>query len=197
VAWITGHTYVVYGPLACGATTFLFEGVPTYPDPDRYWNLVERNKLSQIYLAPTAIRTLMKVLSSHLVLSFSSFLSFVMYVVLASPVINYEKYGDAAVKSNRSTLRVIGSVGEPLNAEAWKWLYDVIGEQRCAIVDTYWQTETGPPPPSFFHRTQHSPQYIRPLFYVFLIICNFLLIPFSHEMVLFTAHNNQLVGAGK
>lgn len=119
VGWITGHSYIVYGPLLCGATTFLFEGVPTFPDADRYWDMVQKHKITQMYLSPTAIRTLMK-------------------------------FGDEAVKSDRSTLRVLGSVGEPLNPEAWKWLYEVVGKHQCAIVDTYWQTETGklsPPPP--------------------------------------------------
>jgi len=112
VGWITGHSYVVYGPLAAGATTFLFEGVPTYPNPSRYWQLVEDHKLTQFYTAPTAIRTLMK-------------------------------FGEEAVKRDRSSLRVLGSVGEPINPEAWKWYFEVVGQKQCAIVDTYWQTETG------------------------------------------------------
>ncbi|XP_077998760.1 acetyl-coenzyme A synthetase 2-like, mitochondrial [Glandiceps talaboti] len=113
IGWITGHSYVVYGPLANGATTVLFESVPTYPDPSRYWEMVQRLKVNQIYCAPTAIRLLLK-------------------------------YGDKFVtRYDRSSLRTIGSVGEPLNHEAWQWYYDVVGEKRCTLVDTWWQTETG------------------------------------------------------
>lgn len=112
VGWITGHSYVVYGPLVTGATTFMFEGIPTYPSPSRYWQLIEQHKLTQFYTAPTAIRTLMK-------------------------------FGDAEVKGDRSSLRVLGTVGEPINPEAWKWYHEVVGSSQCAIVDTYWQTETG------------------------------------------------------
>ena len=113
VGWITGHSYIVYGPLAVGATTFMFEGVPTYPSPSRYWEMVERHQLTVFYTSPTAIRTLMK--------------------AGEEPVKPY------AMKS----LRVLGSVGEPINPEAWRWLYSVVGRGRCSIVDTYWQTETG------------------------------------------------------
>ena len=113
VGWITGHSYIVYGPLLNGATTFLFESTPTYPDAGRYWAMVERHRLTQLYTAPTAIRALMK-------------------------------FGDEVVhKYDRSSLKVLGSVGEPINPEAWRWYYDVVGAQRCSIVDTYWQTETG------------------------------------------------------
>jgi len=113
VGWITGHTYVVYGPLANGATTVLFESIPTYPDAGRYWEMVERLKINQFYTAPTAIRLLIK-------------------------------SGDEFVhKYDRSSLRVLGTVGEPINPEAWRWYNDVVGEGRCSIVDTWWQTETG------------------------------------------------------
>ena len=113
VGWITGHSYIVYGPLSVGATTFLFEGVPTYPSAGRYWEMVDRHKLTVFYTSPTAVRTLMK-------------------------------SGDALVTAaSLSSLRVLGSVGEPINPEAWRWLYSVVGRNRCSIVDTYWQTETG------------------------------------------------------
>lgn len=112
VGWITGHSYVVYGPLCNGATTLLFESTPTYPDPGRYWETVERLKINHLYLAPTAIRLLLK-------------------------------SGDAYVrKYDRSSLRILGSVGEPLNHEAWEWYHRVVGENKCDIVDTWWQTET-------------------------------------------------------
>jgi acetyl-CoA synthetase len=113
VGWITGHSYVVYGPLCNGATTVLFESSPVYPDAGRYWEMVQRLKLNQLYTAPTAIRMLYQ-------------------------------HGDAFVtKYDRSTLRVLGSVGEPLNADAWQWYFDVVGDKKCTIVDTWWQTETG------------------------------------------------------
>ncbi|KAG1685095.1 Acetyl-coenzyme A synthetase 2-like, mitochondrial [Nymphon striatum] len=113
IGWITGHSYVVYGPLSNGATTVLFESTPTYPDPGRYWETVERLKINQFYGAPTAIRLLLK-------------------------------YGDEWVKKyDRSSLKTIGSVGEPINHEAWEWYYNVVGEKRCSLVDTWWQTETG------------------------------------------------------
>ncbi len=113
VGWITGHTYIVYGPLANGATSLLFEGVPTYPDVSRFWQVVDKHKVNIFYTAPTAIRALMGA-------------------------------GDEAVKStSRKSLRLLGSVGEPINPEAWQWYYDVVGEGRCPIVDTWWQTETG------------------------------------------------------
>uniref|UniRef100_H2YF71 Propionate--CoA ligase n=1 Tax=Ciona savignyi TaxID=51511 RepID=H2YF71_CIOSA len=113
IGWITGHSYVVYGPLANGATTVLFESIPTYPDPGRYWEVVERLGINQFYGAPTAIRLLLR-------------------------------YGDSFVKKyDRSSLRVLGSVGEPINHEAWSWYHNVVGEGRCDVVDTWWQTETG------------------------------------------------------
>jgi acetyl-CoA synthetase len=113
VGWITGHTYVVYGPLANGATTVLFESIPTYPDASRYWDLVERHKITIFYTAPTAIRAVMR-------------------------------EGDSwTSRHDRSSLRVLGSVGEPINPEAWRWYHDVVGGGRCPIVDTWWQTETG------------------------------------------------------
>jgi acetyl-CoA synthetase len=113
IGWITGHTYIVYGPLCNGATTFMFEGVPTYPAVDRYWDMVARHKITQFYTAPTALRALMTA-------------------------------GDEpALKHDLSSLRILGSVGEPINPEAWRWYYNVIGKGKCAIVDTYWQTETG------------------------------------------------------
>jgi len=113
VGWITGHSYIVYGPLCNGASTLMFESVPTYPDPGRYWDMVERHKITQFYTAPTAIRTLMK--SSD----------------------------DWVKKYDRSSLRVLGSVGEPINPEAWRWYYDVVGDKKCPVMDTFWQTETG------------------------------------------------------
>jgi acetyl-CoA synthetase len=113
IGWVTGHSYVVYGPLLNGATTVLFESIPTYPDAGRYWEMVERLKINQFYTAPTAIRAI-------------------------------QREGDEYVKKyNRSSLRVLGSVGEPINPDTWKWYYDVVGEKRCSIVDTWWQTETG------------------------------------------------------
>mmetsp|Transcript_2650 Transcript_2650/g.7596 ORF Transcript_2650/g.7596 Transcript_2650/m.7596 type:complete len:704 (+) Transcript_2650:177-2288(+) len=111
--WITGHTYVVYGPLLNGATTLLFESTPVYPDEGRYWDMVQRHKITQFYTAPTAIRLLMR-------------------------------YGDEAPqKYDLSSLKVLGSVGEPINPEAWRWYYEVVGKSKCTVVDTYWQTETG------------------------------------------------------
>jgi acetyl-CoA synthetase len=111
--WITGHTYVVYGPLLNGATTLLFESTPLYPDPGRYWDMVERHKITQFYTAPTAIRSLMR-------------------------------YGDSyPAKYDLSSLKILGSVGEPINPEAWRWYYENVGNGRCTVVDTYWQTETG------------------------------------------------------
>lgn len=113
VGWVTGHSYIVYGPLANGATTLMFEGVPSYPDASRFWQVVDKHNVSIFYTAPTAIRALMR-------------------------------EGDGPVKAtNRSSLRVLGSVGEPINPEAWLWYYNVVGEGRCPIVDTWWQTETG------------------------------------------------------
>ncbi|CAO3574334.1 unnamed protein product [Mortierella alpina] len=113
VGWITGHSYIVYGPLALGATTVLFESIPTYPTPARYWELIAKHKVTQFYTAPTAIRAL-------------------------------RRLGDEWVKGHDlSSLRVLGTVGEPINPEAWHWYNDNVGKGRCAIVDTYWQTETG------------------------------------------------------
>jgi len=113
VGWVTGHSYVVYGPLANGATTVMFDGVPNYPDYSRFWQVVDKHKVSLFYTAPTAIRALMR-------------------------------EGEAPVKkTSRASLRLLGSVGEPINPEAWEWYYRVIGDERCPIVDTWWQTETG------------------------------------------------------
>jgi acetyl-CoA synthetase len=113
VGWITGHSYAVYGPLANGATVLLFEGVPNYPDAGRFWEVVDKHAVTIFYTAPTAIRALMR-------------------------------EGDAPVKStSRQSLRLLGTVGEPINPEAWRWYYDVVGDGRCPIVDTWWQTETG------------------------------------------------------
>ncbi len=113
VGWVTGHSYIVYGPLANGATTLMFEGVPNYPTISRFWDVVDKHKVNIFYTAPTAIRSLMGA-------------------------------GDEPVKkTSRQSLRVLGSVGEPINPEAWNWYYKVVGDERCPIVDTWWQTETG------------------------------------------------------
>ncbi|MFO1243517.1 MAG: acetate--CoA ligase [Rickettsiales bacterium] len=113
VGWITGHSYIVYGPLACGATTIMFEGVPTYPDAGRFWQIVDKYKVTQFYTAPTALRMLMR-------------------------------EGDAPItKYSRKSLRVLGSVGEPINPEVWTWYRDAIGNGSAKVVDTWWQTETG------------------------------------------------------
>jgi acetyl-CoA synthetase len=113
VGWVTGHTYIVYGPLANGGTTLMFEGVPTYPSSSRFWEVIDKHQVNIFYTAPTAIRALMR-------------------------------EGDGPVtKTSRKSLRLLGSVGEPINPEAWLWYYRVVGEQRCQIVDTWWQTETG------------------------------------------------------
>jgi acetyl-CoA synthetase len=113
IGWVTGHSYVVYGPLMNGATTLMFEGVPNYPDFSRFWQVVDKYKVEQFYAAPTALRALMR-------------------------------EGDEWVKkTDRSSLRLLGTVGEPINPEAWEWYYNVVGEGRCPIVDTWWQTETG------------------------------------------------------
>jgi acetyl-CoA synthetase len=113
VGWVTGHTYILYGPLANGATTLMFEGIPNYPDSGRFWQVIDKHKVSIFYTAPTAIRSLMR-------------------------------EGEGPVrKTSRASLRLLGSVGEPINPEAWLWYYDVVGEKRCPIVDTWWQTETG------------------------------------------------------
>jgi acetyl-CoA synthetase len=113
VGWVTGHSYIVYGPLSNGATTLMFEGVPNYPDNSRFWNVIDKHKVNIFYTAPTAIRALMQA-------------------------------GDEPVKkTSRASLRLLGSVGEPINPEAWEWYHRVVGDNRCPIVDTWWQTETG------------------------------------------------------
>ena len=113
VGWVTGHSYIVYGPLANGAITLMFEGVPNYPDTSRFWQVVDKHKVNIFYTAPTAIRALMQ-------------------------------GGDAPVKAtSRASLRLLGTVGEPINPEAWRWYHQVVGDGRCPIVDTWWQTETG------------------------------------------------------
>ncbi len=113
VGWVTGHSYLVYGPLCNAATTVMFEGIPTYPTPSRFWDVVDRHQVNILYTAPTAIRTLMREGEAHV------------------------------KKSSRKSLRLLGTVGEPINPEAWLWYYDVVGEGRCPVVDTWWQTETG------------------------------------------------------
>ncbi len=113
IGWVTGHTYILYGPLGFGATTVMFEGVPTYPDAGRFWQVVDKWKVNLFYTAPTAIRALIA------------------------------KGDDFVTRSSRKTLRLLGSVGEPINPEAWRWYYSVVGASRCPIVDTWWQTETG------------------------------------------------------
>ncbi|EAQ37461.1 acetate--CoA ligase [Nitrobacter sp. Nb-311A] len=113
VGWVTGHSYILYGPLANGATTIIFEGVPNYPDTSRFWNVIDKHKVNIFYTAPTAIRALMQA-------------------------------GDEPVKkTSRASLRLLGSVGEPINPEAWEWYHRVVGDGRCPVVDTWWQTETG------------------------------------------------------
>jgi acetyl-CoA synthetase len=113
VGWVTGHSYIVYGPLANGATTLMFEGVPNYPDASRFWQVVDKHKVNIFYTAPTAIRALMGL-------------------------------GDEYVKSSsRKSLKLLGTVGEPINPEAWEWYYHMVGDARCPVVDTWWQTETG------------------------------------------------------
>src|ERR1700749_2806720 len=113
VGWVTGHSYILYGPLANGATTLMFEGVPNYPDNSRFWNVIDKHKVNIFYTAPTAIRALM------------------------------QGGDDPVKKTSRASLRLLGSVGEPINPEAWEWYYRVVGDSRCPIVDTWWQTETG------------------------------------------------------
>ena len=113
VGWVTGHTYIVYGPMANGATSLMFEGIPNYPDMSRFWQVVDKHQVNIFYTAPTAIRSLMRA-------------------------------GEEPVKAtSRKSLRILGSVGEPINPEAWEWYYRVVGDARCPIVDTWWQTETG------------------------------------------------------
>ncbi|CAH2559934.1 acetate--CoA ligase [Cardinium endosymbiont of Oedothorax gibbosus] len=115
LGWITGHTFNVYGALACRSTSVIFDGIPTYPDGGRFWDLIDRYKVTTFYTAPTAIRTLMKLESSYV------------------------------TKHNRTSLRILGSVGEPIDPSTWTWLYEVVGAKRCPIIDTFWQTETGAP----------------------------------------------------
>jgi acetyl-CoA synthetase len=113
VGWVTGHTYIVYGPLANGATTLMFEGIPNYPDSSRFWQVVDKHKVNIFYTAPTAIRSLMR------------------------------EGAEPVKKTSRRSLRILGTVGEPINPEAWLWYYRVVGDERCPVVDTWWQTETG------------------------------------------------------
>ncbi len=113
VGWVTGHTYIAYGPLACGATEIIFEGVPTYPDAGRFWRMIQDHKVTVFYTAPTAIRSLIKA------------------------------GGELPKQYDMSTLRILGTVGEPINPAAWMWYYETVGNRRCPIVDTWWQTETG------------------------------------------------------
>ena len=113
VGWVTGHSYIVYGPLCNGGTTLMFEGVPTYPDASRFWQVIDKHRVNQFYTAPTAIRALMGL------------------------------GNDFIEKTSRKSLRILGTVGEPINPEAWEWYYSVVGETNCPIVDTWWQTETG------------------------------------------------------
>ena len=114
VGWITGHTYILYGPLSNGATSLMFEGVPTYPTASRYWEICDKHDISIFYTAPTAIRALMA------------------------------QGNDPVTKTNRNSLRILGTVGEPINPEAWDWYYSVVGKSKCEVIDTWWQTETGP-----------------------------------------------------
>ena len=113
IGWITGHSYIIYGPLSNGATSLMFEGVPNYPDASRFWEVIDKHKVNIFYTAPTAIRALMR------------------------------EGDDPVKKTSRSSLKLLGSVGEPINPEAWNWYYKIPGEERCPIVDTWWQTETG------------------------------------------------------
>jgi acetyl-CoA synthetase len=113
VGWVTGHSYIVYGPLANGATTLVFEGIPTYPDASRFWQVVDKHQVNIFYTAPTALRALMG------------------------------QGNELVQKTSRKSLKLLGTVGEPINPEAWEWYYHVVGEERCPIVDTWWQTETG------------------------------------------------------
>ena len=117
IGWVTGHTYITYGPLACGATEIVFEGVPTYPDAGRFWKMIQDHKVSIFYTAPTAIRSLIKAADNN-------------------PAVHPKQY-------DLSSLRILGSVGEPINPAAWEWYYENVGGVRCPIVDTFWQTETG------------------------------------------------------
>lgn len=146
IGWITGHSYVVYGPLANGATTVLFESTPNYPDPGRYWDTVQRLGITHFYCAPTALRLLLR-------------------------------HGDAWPQQyDRSSLRVLGSVGEPINHEAWHWFNDVVGERRCELVDTWWQTETGgimlSPRPSAPGAAIKPGMPMRPMFGIKPVLCD-------------------------
>ncbi|XP_042235478.1 acetyl-coenzyme A synthetase 2-like, mitochondrial isoform X2 [Homarus americanus] len=146
IGWITGHSYVVYGPLANGATTLLFESTPSYPNPGRYWEMVERLRLTHFYCAPTALRLLLR----------------------------YED--DFVLRHDRSSLRVLGCVGEPLNHEAWHWFNDMVGEKRCVLTDTWWQTETGgimiSPRPSAPDAPVYPGMPMRPMFGVNPVLCD-------------------------
>lgn len=113
VGWITGHTYIIYGPLMNGVTSVIFESTPVYPTPSRYWETVAKHKITQFYTAPTAIRLLRRLGEEH------------------------------TKGHDLDSLRTIGSVGEPINPEAWNWYHEHVGKKECAVVDTYWQTETG------------------------------------------------------
>jgi len=113
VGWVTGHSYILYGPLSNGAITLMFEGVPNYPSNSRFWEVIDKHKVNTFYTAPTAIRALM------------------------------QAGEDPVKKTSRKSLRLLGSVGEPINPEAWEWYHRVVGDGRCPIVDTWWQTETG------------------------------------------------------
>ena len=113
IGWITGHSYIIYGPLSNGATTLMFEGVPNYPSFSRFWEVIDKHSVNIFYTAPTAIRALMR------------------------------EGDDYVKKTSRSSLKLLGTVGEPINPEAWKWYYEVPGNSNCPIVDTWWQTETG------------------------------------------------------
>ena len=113
IGWVTGHSYIVYGPLQCGATSLMYEGAPNFPEPDRFWSIIDRHQVNVFYTAPTAIRT-------------------------------FIKWGDEWPKKHKmESLRLLGTVGEPINPEAWMWYREMIGHNRCPIVDTWWQTETG------------------------------------------------------
>jgi acetyl-CoA synthetase len=113
VGWVTGHTYIVYGPLANGAISLMFEGIPSYPDASRFWQVIDKHQVNIFYTAPTAIRALMR------------------------------EGVEPVKKTSRKSLKLLGTVGEPINPEAWEWYYHIVGEERCPIVDTWWQTETG------------------------------------------------------
>ncbi|MFW9611817.1 MAG: acetate--CoA ligase, partial [Fluviibacter sp.] len=117
IGWVTGHTYITYGPLACGGTEVVFEGIPTFPNAGRFWDMIQKHKVSIFYTAPTAIRSLVKASDTD-------------------PNVHPKKY-------DLSSLRLLGSVGEPINPTAWEWYYENVGGSRCPIVDTFWQTETG------------------------------------------------------